>query len=203
MFDVLDELQLGEHAALIYQSKTDQLACALPYIAIGLRRKERCVYIAVDNSVAEISSGLEKIGINVAEALSKGALQIVTKSESYLRHGVFEPDKMIDDFHVEVKRAIDDGYTGLRASGEMSWALDLPSAMARIIEYEEKLHARWPSLLGGLCQFDESRFPKSIIDRMISMHRIIVRGGRVVRRAINQDSHAIEMGNLVHATERA
>jgi hypothetical protein len=45
VFDVLEQLQLGDHAALFYQSKADQLACALPYIAIGLKRNERCVYL--------------------------------------------------------------------------------------------------------------------------------------------------------------
>ena len=133
---------MGDHAALFYQTKDDQLACALPYIAIGLKRNERCVYIAVDNSVSEIARGLERIGVNVLEDQGKDALRIVTKNDTYLRHGLFEPDKMIQDFHAEVKRVIEDGFEGLRASGEMSWALDLPSAMARVIEYEEKLHAR-------------------------------------------------------------
>jgi hypothetical protein len=182
MFEVISQLHLGDHAALFYQSKADQLACALPYIAIGLQRNERCVYIAVDNSIPEIAMGLQKLGVDVAAAQAKGALTICTKNESYLRFGPFEPEIMVDHFHSEADRAVQDGFTGLRAAGEMSWALDLPSAMAGLIKYEENLLARWPGRLTGLCQYDETRFPRHIIDQMIRLHSIIVRGGRIIRQ---------------------
>jgi hypothetical protein len=182
VFDIMEQLHLGDHAALFYRTKADQLACALPYIAIGLRRNERCVYIAVDNSIPEIAAGLENLGVDVAATQRTGALTICTKEESYLRFGPFEPEMMVDHFHAEADRAVEDGYAGLRAAGEMSWALDLPSAMAGLIQYEENLLAHWPKRLTGLCQYDESRFPKHIIDRMISLHSIIVRGGRITRR---------------------
>lgn len=184
---MMEELHMGDHAALFYRSKADQLACALPYIAIGLKRNERCVYIAVDNPALEILRRLDELGVNTAAALQRGALRVVTKSETYMRHGVFEPEKMVDDFHRDVQQALQDGFAGLRASGEMSWALDLPSALFRVIEYEQELHARWPAHLSGLCQYDESRFPAQLIDEMTKMHRVIVRGGKIIRRSVQGD----------------
>jgi len=56
---------------------------------------------------------------------------------------------MVSDLNNEVKHSLEHGFTGLRASGEMSWALDLPSALARLIEYEERLQATWPAEFGA------------------------------------------------------
>lgn len=177
----LDQLELGDHAALFYRTKEEQLGIAIPFIAIGLGRNEKCLYIAEDNAPSQIRRKLEELGVDVKEAEKKGALSIVTKRETYLRHGAFEPDKMIGDLCDAVQAAMDAGFTGLRAAGELSWALDLPSALAQMIQYEEGLDEHFHSKFAALCQYDESRFPSYIVERMKRLHPIIVRGGEVIR----------------------
>lgn len=187
----VDELQMGEHAALFYRTKTEQLSFALPFVVAGLKRNERCIYIAVDNSVLDILRRLDQLGVDTARVQREGALQVVTKNETYLRHGAFEPEKMVDDFHKEAERALEEGFTGLRATGEMSWALDLPSTLPRLLRYEEALYERWPAHLLGLCQYDESRFPEAIIEKMEQMHKVYVRNGRIIRKSLVGESELV------------
>jgi hypothetical protein len=177
MLEVVQRLVLGDHIAFFYRSKAEQLACMIPYIQIGLQRNERCLYIADDNSVPMILRKLKEAGVDVNAAQDSGALRVVTKHETYMRHGIFEPAKMINDLRREVESSLAAGYTGLRASGEMTWTLDLPSALARLMEYEANLHVEFPSQFIGLCQYDETRFSEQIISEMIQIHpKVIARG---------------------------
>lgn len=180
---VAEQLQLGDHVAMFYRTKAEQLAFLIPYIKIGLSRNERCLYIADQNSTSWIIRKLQEAGVPTDEAFSTGALQVVTKQETYLRHGIFEPHKMISDLQHEVQVSLDKGYKGLRATGEMTWALDLPSSLARLCEYEADLHARFPSEFIGLCQYDETRFSKAIIDRMTEIHPTIIRNGKLIKHS--------------------
>jgi two-component system, chemotaxis family, sensor kinase Cph1 len=181
VFETMEQLRLGDHAALYYRNKAEQLASAIPYIMIGLQRNEKCLYIADDNSVAVIMGRLEKAGVDVQEEHERGALRVVTKRETYLRHGLFEPEKMISDLNAEVQLSAAQGFSGFRATGEMTWALDLPSALARMVEYEDNLQEQFPASFVALCQYDESRFAKHLMKRMRSLHPVLVRKGELIR----------------------
>lgn len=157
-------------------------------MAIGLERGERCLYIGEDNSIAYIFRKLEEHGVDVNRARKEDALRVLTKHETYLRHGSFEPHKMIDDLCKEVQAAVDLGFSGLRAAGELSWALDLPSALAQIVKYEEELEERFYGRQVLLCQYDESRYPAPIIERMKSLHPVVVCDGKIIRRSSKRRS---------------
>jgi len=187
---MIDEIELGDHAALFYRTEEEQLHIVIPFMAIGLERNERCLYIAEDHTPSEIYRKLEEFGVDVHHARENGSLNVVTKHETYLRHGAFEPDKMIVDLCNAVQEAVDSGFTGLRACGELSWALDFPSALAQMIKYEEELEEHFHSKFAALCQYDESRYPVSIIEQMKRLHPVVVRGGEVLRKSPKRVANA-------------
>jgi two-component system, chemotaxis family, sensor kinase Cph1 len=182
-------LKLGDHAALFYRTEAEQLDIAIPFIAIGLERNERCLYIAEHHTTTEIRLKLQDFGVDVEKAEKNGALDVVTKHETYLKHGAFQPDKMIVDLCDAVQSAMDSGFTGLRAAGELSWALDLPSALSQMVKYEEELDDHFHAKFAALCQYDESRYPANICERMKQLHPIVVRGGEVIRKPSTRESN--------------
>jgi two-component system, chemotaxis family, sensor kinase Cph1 len=175
------QLGLGDHVAFFFKSNAERLAFVIPYIVSGLENHERCVYIAHQNATSDILAHLRNAGVDTDAAAATGALSVVTKDHGYLRHGIFEPEKMIADLDRDVRSALGDGFSGLRVTGEMSWAMDLPSALTRVCEYEEQLRRRWPVQLGGLCQYDESLFPADVVERMAACHWVVVRDGNIIR----------------------
>jgi hypothetical protein len=187
MFDQLtpavgEELGLGDHVAFFFKNNNERLSFVIPYILNGLRNFERCVYIADENTVPDILADFQRAGVDIGDVTAKGALSVVTKHDSYLRHGIFEPERMITDLDRDVRFALQSGFWGLRVTGEMSWALDLPSALSQLCEYEKELCRRWPNHLGGLCQYNESLFPVDVVERMNVCHCAVVRDGHLIRR---------------------
>jgi hypothetical protein len=187
-----EELGLGDHVAFFFKSNPERLAFVIPFMIRGLRRNERCVYIAEENTVPRILAEFRWAGIDIDSATAGGALSVVTKHETYLRHGIFEPERMIADLDRDVRLALEKGFAGLRVTGEMSWALDLPSALGRLCQYEEDLRRHWPRQLAGLCQYNESLFPAGLIERMTGCHRITVRDGNIVRHGHRDEISSVE-----------
>lgn len=194
---MVEQLKLGDHAAFFFKSNEERLAYAIPYLIQGLQNNERCLYITDENTVFEVLVRFHQAGVDVRKAQRRGALTVLTKRETYLRHGPFEPEKMIADLHSEVKYSLEHAFAGLRATGEMSWALDLPSAFARLVEYEDKLQKLWPAELGALCQYNETLFSAELVEKMISLHSVIVRGGQVIRRTPETANAEIDVTNAI------
>jgi len=51
-----------------------------------------------------------------------------------------------------------------------------------MIVLEEKLQKRWPAEFGGLCRYNETLFSPQLVERMISIHSIIAREGKIIRQ---------------------
>lgn len=192
MYDVMENLRAGDHAALFYRTRAEQFAVIVPFIAIGLKRGERCMYIADDNRVDCVVTELIKGGIDVIAAQKSGSLVITTKHQTYLRHGIFEPAKMTADLIEEVKATVRLGYPALRAAGEMTWALSLASALAQLSDYELKLHAQFPNQFLGLCQYDEAGFSERVIADMIRIHPVVVARGKLLQNRFHQPGASTE-----------
>ena len=47
-----EELGLGDHVAYFFKSNAERLGFAIPYIVRGLKNRERCVYIAHENTLS-------------------------------------------------------------------------------------------------------------------------------------------------------
>src|SRR5580704_15939714 len=86
-------LGVHEHQCLIYQTREEQFAAALPFLRSGLARRERCLYIADENSAADVLGALREGGIDVDGYIRSRALIVAGKQETYLKHGRFEPDR--------------------------------------------------------------------------------------------------------------
>ncbi|MBV8517226.1 MAG: MEDS domain-containing protein [Acidobacteria bacterium] len=155
----------------LYSDRDEQLAAAVNYLRGGLERGERCLYVCCEHSPDEFRAGLRAAGIDVAGEEARGALLLLTKREAHLAGGCFDPDKMITMLHGAVKDALDAGFSGLCAAGDMSWLLDEADGSDRIAEYEARLNAFYPSSRAlGLCLYNRTKLPAATLDHCMATH---------------------------------
>lgn len=120
---------------------------------------------------------MERAGINVVREEREGRLIVATPDQTYLKHGVFEPEKMIEGLKEQVQSALDDGFAAFRGTGELGWAAELPSALFRLYEYEELFDANLSASFVALCQYSESLFRADIVSHMLRIHpKVVARG---------------------------
>jgi hypothetical protein len=172
-------LKSGDHACLFYASPEEQFATVLPYIKAGLEQNEKCLYIVDDNHVVFVLEAMDKAGIDIAAALAARAFVINSKHQTYLKNGSFRPDEMIAGLKGGVEEALSEGYRGLRATGEMTWALSDPKALSQLNAYEAKLDKFFPSQLTGLCQYNQNRFSPQLVPGILQTHRLVIAKGKL------------------------
>src|SRR5262245_18822099 len=109
----LESIRQGEHLCVVYEGAAEQMAAAVPFLRAGLAQGERCIYIADERTTEEVAHALASGGVNVPGECERGALQLLTRRESYLRAGRFDPRQMIEFLGQAVEEALAAGSAGL------------------------------------------------------------------------------------------
>jgi hypothetical protein len=166
--------QQGDHICTLYTTPEEQLAAAVEYIVGGFSRGERCLYVCGEHTPDQLRGALQSAGVDVAPAEQRGALLLITKNEAHLSGGFFDPNKMISMLHAAVKSALDAGFTGLCAAGDMAWVVDGAPGTEHLAEYESRLNAFYASNRAlGLCQYSRKTLPAEFHDHCIATHKLI------------------------------
>jgi len=174
------DLEPGDHLCCIYETDAEHRQVITPFLRQGLERGEKVMYV-VDARTAETILGyLRDDGLDVAPYLARGQLAILTRDETYMRNGVFDPQGMIALLRSETAQALAEGYPALRLTGEMTWALRGLPGSEQLIEYEARLNDFFPgSRCLAICQYDRRRFDPAVLLDVLRTHPIAVIGTEV------------------------
>lgn len=174
----IEQLKLHEHAGLLYASPAEQFAVVVPFIRLGLERREKCLYIVDDNTPQAVSAALQQGGVELEAASRSGALKIVNKHETFVRQGYFDPEFMLQYWERATEMARAGGFAGLRVAGEMTWALQGHIGSERLGEYLAKLNnAVLQHDLVAIWQYNHRRFSAEQIWEVLQTHpRMITEG---------------------------
>jgi hypothetical protein len=133
------QVPYGLHMCSFYGSRDDLVAALVPYFSAGLRSNERCIWVtAAPLDTAAAAQALERAGVDMRGALQKGALEIRDGAATYGEPEALQGKALADAWLREEQRALRDGYSGLRLSGNITFlrAADWPAFMA----YEEAVN---------------------------------------------------------------
>lgn len=170
-------LQHGDHYCGIYSTEEEHRTIITDFLTEGVERGEKMIYIINVQTAEDLRARLLETGIDVDALIRRGQLVILTTRDAYLRGGQFDPDTMISMLRAEVQKALDDGYTGLRATGEMTWALTGEPGSERLIEYESRLAEFFPgSKCSAICQYDRRRFDSDVLLDTVYAHPKVLLG---------------------------
>lgn len=170
----------GDHVCAMLSSIDEMANLAAEWIGEGLRRGERCWFVAAGDEAAAIRAALESRNVDFDAEVRRNALKIVPATETYLIDGTFNPQRTIEIFRDTVQQAMRDGFEGFRAAADMSWALEIADGPERVVEYEGLLKSLFAShRLTGLCLYHRDRMPSKTLEGALATHPVIgVDGGR-------------------------
>ena len=174
------EYRQGDHICSAYETREEQLAVAVHYIAEGLARNERCLYAAESQDALDaFRHALRGHGFDAGALERAGGLLMMTKDMAHLQGGCFDCEQMLAMLNETVEAALNDGYVGLRTCGDMSWLLDEAPGSEQVVEYEALLNEFFASVRAtGMCQYDASRLPEGLLSHALDTHTSVVAGGR-------------------------
>ena len=165
--------QQGDHVCTLYSSPEEQLRAAIEYIREGLARGERCLYVCCEHDLTSFRAALKRAGIDVKAEEARGAILLLTKHDGHLKTGAFDPAAMIAMLTAAVQDALDAGFAGLCAAGDMTWLLDEAPGSERIAEYESALNHFYRAHRAlGLCLYRRT-MPAELLDHCLATHPVV------------------------------
>ncbi|MFC1713167.1 MEDS domain-containing protein [Candidatus Poribacteria bacterium] len=174
--DVAD-LRPGDHLCCLYETEQEHRELLTPFLQQGLEKNEKVIYIRDVHTDETILGYLRDEGMNVEPYLTSKQLNIRTVDDTYISGGVFDPDRVIAMLRSETEQAIAQGYSTLRVTGEMTWALRNLPGSEKLIEYEAKLNDFFPnSRCLAICQYDRRRFAPAMLLDILRMYPVIIVG---------------------------
>lgn len=170
----------GQHLCAIYETQAEQFSVAIPYLCAGLEKGERCIYITSETDAPVILQALRERGCDADAFVASGALLVLSKRDTYLKDGHFDPDRMVTTLQVAVDDALAAGYPSLRVVGETTWALGEEIGRERLLEYESKVnHCFTTRKASAICLYDGRLFEASTLEGLVETHPQLVHAGLV------------------------
>ncbi len=170
----LPQLRQGDHLCSIHDDPAHRLAVAVAFIVEGVRRNEQCLIVPTGLAVNDITVRLAQAGVSASRLVDQGAIQFLSENETYLRSGRFDPESMIRLLGELEAAALEEGYSGIRGIGQMSWVADHEIDPHDLLRYEGLLNRfleTHRALI--LCQYDRDRFDASVIHDVLRSHPLV------------------------------
>ena len=137
--EVIGELPWGSHFCNFFESKEDLLQILVPYFKTGLINNEFCLWITSDPITATIASeALRKEIPDFEKYEKKEQITILSHADWYLKDNTFVPDIVINGWYQKLGKSLNNGFDGMRVSGNESW-LDR-DLWKNFLDYERTLN---------------------------------------------------------------
>ena len=167
---------------LFYESREAKRKTLFSYIERGLRDGKAGVYICSEETPEEIRQAMIEFGIDVANFEETGALHVLPYTEMYIRDGAFDLDFVMDTWNKWYNDAIDKGFSGMRATGEMSCFIE-HDLIDDLIDYEHALHTVLDIPMTAICAYNADTLtnvdnPVDVYSELVKAHGKVLFAGK-------------------------
>lgn len=185
----------GTHVCAFYSGPDGRDELVLPYLAEGIRTRQKCICVLETLTPAEVLARLGR-RVDLGRSVETGALDLATPHEAYLRGGRFSGDDMLAYWGQLASDNLDSGtFTFMRATGEMPSVLTDPGGRTAFFRYEARLTefvAAFPQMI--LCLYDLQRFGAEVLMDALRTHPMAIVDG-----AIHENPYYIDPGSFLGA----
>lgn len=185
----------SRHQCQIYEGAPSR---QLPAISAALREKlrqnQRCLYLNSRPMVAGLKSQLAADGLDVEAEMARGSLMFSSEQTHLVGDWEFDVSGMIRSLKRALEDALQGGYSGLWATGDMSWEFGPAKDFSKLLEYEWRLERfiRENPQMGGICQYHAASLPQEVLRTGLIAH-----GSLFVNQTLSMiNPHFLKPGSL-------
>jgi hypothetical protein len=171
--------QLGEsrHVCAFFHNADEEYRVMLPFIKDGFECGDKAVHIVSPNRRSDHLKRLAAVGIDSTSAEQSGQLELLTNTETYLRDGCFDQDRMLEAFEQLASGNDGGGFPLSRIVCQMDWAGEGRSHVADLIEFESRVNDVWRRHDDAvICVYDLAKFSGETVIDIMRTHPMIIIG---------------------------
>ncbi len=172
--------QLGEtrHVCAFFNSNEEAYRVLLPFIKDGFACGDKAIHVVNPDQHHSHLQRLVEAGINPTAAQQSGQFELRTNTETYLRDGRFDQDRMLAAFEQAASGNAKGGFPLSRIVCHMDWAAEGQSHIEDLIEFESRVNNVWRNHDDAvICIYDLVKFGGNTVIDMMRTHPMIIIGG--------------------------
>jgi MEDS: MEthanogen/methylotroph, DcmR Sensory domain len=172
--------QLGpvRHVCALFHSDEEEYRVLLPFIKDGFDRGDKAVHVVNPDQRGEHVQRLSAAGIDTLGTQQSGQLDLRVNTDTYLRDGRFDQDRMLASFEEIASRNAGDRFAMSRIVCRMDWAADGRTHLENLVEFESRVNDVWQRHDDAvICTYNLSRFGGDTVIDIVRTHPLVIIGG--------------------------
>jgi MerR family transcriptional regulator, light-induced transcriptional regulator len=161
-----------------FDSRDEEYQMLLPFLKDGLEGGEKEIHVVDPALRGDHLARLDAAGIDVAMAQRRRQLEVLDWDDAYLRGGSFDGRATTLLLADMLTRARAEGFPRVRVVGHMEWALQDPSDLRALAEYETGVNDAFRRYDDPLvCVYDRARFGAGTAADVLRAHAKVILDG--------------------------
>jgi hypothetical protein len=172
--------QLGDvrHVCAFFNSDDEEYRVLLPFIKDGFERGDKAIHVVNPDQQGDHLQRLAAIGIDPKVAQQSGQLELRSNTETYLRDGRFDKDRMLEAFEQMASGKAEGGFPLSRICCRMDWAVEGRSNTEDLVEFESRVNDLWRRHDDAvICTYHLGKFRGDTVIDIMRTHPMIIIGG--------------------------
>ena len=171
---------LGQHRHIcaFFNSVEEQHRVLRSFIKEGFERGDKAVHLVNPDLWEDHLRWLTEAGIDVAQVMDTGQLDLRRWQDAQLRGDRFDQDAMLALLEETFQSGAAAGHPLTRLIGQMEWALVDKPGVDDLLEFETRVNylmAKYDD--PAICTYDLSKFSASAVMDIMRTHPVVIIGG--------------------------
>jgi anti-anti-sigma regulatory factor len=186
----------SDHVCWIYDDDAEFDRAVEEFLAGGLERGERL--LCIGERVIESLQGVSLHARDVPSLIAAGVLETQTLAQAYEAAGPFLPENQLAYYAAATRRALADGYRGLRVVAEVSVLAAAQPTRSELVRWEHVADEFIAQATGftAMCAYDGELTEEALAD-VASVHPLVhAPAGLLPFRVFFEDDHLTVAGSV-------
>lgn len=160
----------GDHICFLCSSNAERWRVLGEFYKKGLENNEQMMFFKNNLHEDTVLDGLQFFIPSIREVYARDQFQIINYTDVYFNDGKFDSKALVARLITKVDNSLVEGYSGLRACGDMSWVHNEDNLTKKLIHYESHLNHDYPTHYSAICMYDISAFKPNDMLQILSTH---------------------------------
>jgi MEDS: MEthanogen/methylotroph, DcmR Sensory domain len=172
------QLDSVRHVCALFNSDEEEYRVLMPFIKDGFDCGDKAVHVVNPEQQGDHLRRLSAAGIDTATAQKRGQFEFRVNTDTYLRDGRFDQDRMLAVFEDLANSNIESGFAKSRIVCRMDWAADGHTHVENLIEFESRVNHVWRRHDDAvICMYHLGHFSGDTVIDIMRTHPLVIIGG--------------------------
>lgn len=166
------------HVCAFFNSDDEEYRVLLPFIKEGFDRGDKAIHVVNPGQRHDHLQRLATVGVDAAAAETRGQFELRTNTDTYLRDGRFDQERMLAVFEQLASGNATHGFPLSRIVCRMDWLAEARPAVDDVIEFESRVNDIWRRHDDAvICTYRLHQFGADAVIDIMRTHPMVIIGG--------------------------